>query len=47
MFFSEVVKALQWVTLKGLRDELDRTHPAWAADQADLDDALAGANFLR
>jgi hypothetical protein len=47
MFFSEVVKALQRVTLKGLRDELDRTHPAWAADQADLDDALAGANFLR
>jgi hypothetical protein len=46
MFFSEVVKALQWVTLKGLRDELDRRHPAWAADQADLDDALAGANFL-
>lgn len=47
MFFSEVVKALQWVTLKGLRDEFDRTHPAWAADQADLDDALAGANFRR
>ena len=47
MFFSEVVKAPQWVTLKGLRDERDRTHPAWAADQADLDDALAGANFLR
>jgi hypothetical protein len=28
MFFSEVVKPPQWVTLKELRDELDRTHPA-------------------
>lgn len=34
-------KSVQWMTLAELRDELDRTRPAWDAEAADLDDVLA------
>ena len=30
---------MQWMTLQELRDELDRTRPAWE-ELADLDDVL-------
>ena len=32
-------KSVQWMTLQELRDELDRTRPAWE-ELADLDDVL-------
>jgi hypothetical protein len=32
-------KSAQWMTLQELRDELDRTRPAWD-ELADLDDVL-------
>ena len=32
-------KSLQWMMLQELRDELDRTRPAWD-ELADLDDVL-------
>src|SRR5450759_63190 len=32
-------KSMQWMTLQELRDELDRTRPAWD-ELADLDDVL-------
>jgi hypothetical protein len=32
-------KSVQWMTLQELRDELDRTRPAWD-ELADLDDVL-------
>ena len=32
-------KSVQWTTLQELRDELDRTRPAWD-ELADLDDVL-------
>jgi len=31
--------SMQWMTLQELRDELDRTRPAWE-ELADLDDVL-------
>jgi len=31
--------SMQWMTLQKLRDELDRTRPAWE-ELADLDDVL-------
>jgi hypothetical protein len=37
-----MAKPVQWLTLQELRDELDRTRPAWEARLADLDGALAG-----
>ena len=35
-------KPVQWMTLQELRDELERTRPAWDAEFADLNDLLAG-----
>ena len=32
-------ESVQWMTLQELRDELDRTRPAWE-ELADLDDVL-------
>ena len=34
-------KSVHWMTLQELRDELDRTRPAWATELADLDGVLA------
>lgn len=34
-------KPVHWMTLQELRDELDRTRPAWDAEVADLNDVLA------
>jgi hypothetical protein len=34
-------KSVQWMTLQELRDELERTRPAWEAEVADLDGVLA------
>jgi hypothetical protein len=34
-------KSVQWMTLQELRDELERTRPAWEAEVADLDSVLA------
>jgi len=34
-------KSVPWMTLQELRDELDRTRPAWEAEVADLDGVLA------
>jgi len=36
-------KLVQWMTLQELRDELDRTRPAW--DAMDLDRVLAGSEL--
>ena len=33
-------KPVQWMTLQELRDELERTRPAWEAELGDLDDVL-------
>jgi len=38
-------KPLQWMTLQELRDELERTRPAWDAEVADLDGVLAGSEL--
>jgi hypothetical protein len=35
-------KPVQWMTQQELRDELERTRPAWEAGHADLDGVLAG-----
>ena len=34
-------QSVQRMTLQELRDELERTRPAWEAEGADLDDVLA------
>jgi hypothetical protein len=34
-------KPVQWMTLQELRDELERTRPAWEAGVADLDGVFA------
>jgi len=34
-------KPVQWMTYQELRDELDRTRPAWEAGVADLNDVFA------
>jgi hypothetical protein len=34
-------KPVRWMTLVELRDELERTRPAWEVDRADLDRFLA------
>ena len=36
-------KSVQWMTLQELREELDRTRPAW--DAMDLDRVLAGSEL--
>ena len=38
-------KPVQWMTLQELRDELERTRPAWAAGQTDQDGLLAGGQL--
>ena len=38
-------KSMQWMTLPELRDELDRTRPAWD-ELADLDDVLEEGELL-
>lgn len=35
-------KPVQWMTLLELRDELDRTRPAWEAEVEDLEGVLGG-----
>jgi hypothetical protein len=40
---SVMDKPVQWVTLQELRDELDRTRPAW--ETTDLDGFLADAQL--
>ena len=39
-------KPVQWMTLPELRDELERTHPAWEAEVADLDGVLVDGQLL-
>ena len=36
--------SMQWMTLQELRDELDRTRPAWE-ELADLDDVLENSQL--
>ena len=38
--FSRMEKPVQWMTLRELRDELDRTRAAWEAGVADLEGVL-------
>jgi hypothetical protein len=38
-------KPVRWMTLQELRDELERTRPAWDAEVADLDGVLAGGEL--
>ena len=38
-------KPVEWMTLQKLRDELDRTRPAWD-DLADLEDVLEEGQLL-
>jgi hypothetical protein len=38
-------KPVHWMTLQELRDELERTRPAWDAEVADLNDFLVGGEF--
>jgi hypothetical protein len=40
--FADMEKPVQWMTQQELRDELERTRPAWEAGVADLDGVLAG-----
>jgi len=38
-------KPVRWMTLVELRDELERTRPAWEVDSADLDRFLASGQL--
>jgi len=38
-------QSVQRMTLQELRDELERTRPAWDAEVADLDGVLAGGEL--
>jgi hypothetical protein len=39
---AAVEKTVEWMTLQELRDELDRTRPAWEAEVGHLEGVLAG-----
>lgn len=38
---ADMEKPMQWMTLRELRDEFDRTRPAWEVDLGDLVRVLA------
>jgi hypothetical protein len=42
---AAVEKPVHWMTLAELRDELERTRPAWEGESADLDEVLAGSKI--
>jgi len=38
-------KPVHWMTLAELRDQLERTRPAWEDEAADLDEVLLGSKI--